>query len=380
MAMYPAVSLSRRRRWPWIVAVLVVVLAGLWTVAWHYAANKVETTIAGWREREAKVGRIYSCATQTISGFPFNIDVKCSDPSAELRSAQTPTSLKWKDLHVTATVFSPTRLVAHLTGPMTAGRPGSLPETAANWKEATVTMRGLPNAPERVTLWLDEIKVERVAGGGNEAVFSAKNAELAGRMVEGSATNNPVIEVTLKMNGASAPQAHPAAVAPFDADIAATLRGLRNFAPKTWPERFREIQAANGRLDITKARVQQGEVIAVTSGTLGLTPRGRLNGELRAIVANFEKLIPVLGLDRMMEQATAQGGQLSGAIGALDRLMPGLGNVARQNAGPAMVAGMGLLGQPAELEGRKALSMPLRFNDGIATLGPVPLGPVPPLF
>jgi hypothetical protein len=380
MVTYPPLSTARRRRWPWVVVVLAVLFVGLWVVAWNYAAAKVDSTIAGWREREAKVGRIYACATQTIGGFPFNINVECSDPSAEFRSAQTPAVLKWKDLHVTANVFSPTRLVARLTGPMTVGRPDGLPDVQANWKQATITMIGLPTAPERVTLAVEETRVERVAGGGNETVFTAQSAELVGRMVEGSAMNNPVIEVTLRTKAATAPRLHPAAATPIDSDVTLILRGLNNFAPKTWPERFREIQVANGRLDVTNARLQQGEVIAVTAGSLALTPRGRLNGELRTTVVNFEKLLPALGIERFMEQATAQGGQLGNAISALDRLVPGLGGVARQNAAPAMVAGIGLIGQPAELEGKRAVMMPLRFNDGNATLGPVPLGPTPSLF
>ncbi len=377
---YPSLTLTRRRRWPWVVVALVILLAAVWVAAWNYAAAKVDSTIAGWREREAKVGRIYACASQTIGGFPFNINVECTDPSAEFRNVQSPAVLKWKDLHVTASVLTPTRLVARLTGPMSVGRPNSLPEFAANWKEATVTMLGLPTAPERIILALDDANVARVAGGGNEVVFQAKSAELVGRMVEGSAFANPVIEFTLKMNSASLPRVHPAAAVPFDSDATAVLRGLKNFAPKSWPERFREIQAANGRLDVTKARLQQGDVIAVTTGTLGLTPGGRLNGELRVTVANFEKLIPVLGIDRMMQQMTAQGGQLDGAFNALDRLVPGLGNVARQNAAPAAVASIGLIGQPTELEGKRAIVMPLKFNDGMATLGPVPLGPTPRLF
>jgi len=39
-----------------------------------------------------------------------------------------------------------------------------------------------------------------------------------------------------------------------------------------------------------------------------------------------------------------------------------------------------LLGEPVELEGRKATRMPLRFKNGFATLGPVKLGQLPPLF
>ena len=380
MAMYSPSLELRQRRWPWAVAALAVIFVVLWTVAWFYASAKVESTIAGWREREAKVGRIYACENQTIGGFPFRIDVRCSDPSAEFRSAQPATALKWKDLHVVANVFSPTRLVGELTGPLMIGEPGRLPNMSANWRSAEILMRGLPIAPESVTLTLDDAKVERVAGGGNESVFTAKSAEFTGRMIEGSAASNPVIGFVLKLAGATAPSVHPAAGVPFDVDATSVLRGLKDFGPKTWEQRFREIQAAGGRLEVTNARIQQGEIIAVATGQLGLTPRGRLDGELRMVVANFEKLLPALGLDRLMEQATAPSGQFGAAINSLDRLMPGLGNIARQNAGPAVIAGIGLMGQPTELEGKRAVAIPVRFAEGMVTLGPIPLGPTPPLF
>jgi hypothetical protein len=380
MAIYSSTMGLRRRRWPWIVAVLAVVFVGLWTVAWHYASAKVETTIAGWREREAKIGRVYACATQTIGGFPFRIEVHCSDPSAEFRSTQPATALKWKDLYVVANVFSPTRLVSELTGPMMIGAPAQPPNIVANWKQGYITMLGLPTAPERITATFVEPNFERVGGGGTQSVFKAKQAELVGRLVEGSPMDNPVIEFTLKLTEATAPTVHPVAATPTDVNITALLRGLKNFAPKTWAARFQEIQAAGGRLEVTNARLQQGDIISVTTGQLGLTPRGRLDGELRMTVANFDKLLPALGLDRLMAQATAPGGQFGSAINSLDRLMPGLGNIARQNAGPAVAAGLGFIGQPTELEGKRAMMIPLRFSDGMATLGPVPLGPTPPLY
>ena len=379
MEMYsPSVEL--RRRWPWAVAALALIFAVLWMIAWFYASAKVESTLAGWREREAQAGRIYACAAQTIGGFPFRIDVNCSDPSAEFRGAQPATALKWKDLHVVANVFSPTRLVGELTGPLMIGEPGRQPNMSANWRSAEIVVRGLPIAPESVTLTLDEANVERVAGGGNESVFKAKRAEFTGRMIEGSAASNPVIGFALKLARATAPSVHPAAAPPFDVDSTAVLRGLKNFRPKTWEERFREIQAAGGRLEITNARVQQGDIISIVTGQLGLTPRGQLDGELRMAVVNFERLLPALGLDRMIAQATAPGGQFGAAINSLDRLVPGLGNIARQNAGPAVIAGLGLLGQPTELEGKRAMAIPVKFSDGIVTMGPIPLGPTPPLF
>jgi hypothetical protein len=44
------------------------------------------------------------------------------------------------------------------------------------------------------------------------------------------------------------------------------------------------------------------------------------------------------------------------------------------------MASVNLMGRPAELEGKRAVMLPLRFNDGMALLGPLPLGPTPPLF
>ena len=32
------------------------------------------------------------------------------------------------------------------------------------------------------------------------------------------------------------------------------------------------------------------------------------------------------------------------------------------------------MGQPTELEGQRAVMLPLRFNDGMVSLGPLPLG------
>ena len=39
-----------------------------------------------------------------------------------------------------------------------------------------------------------------------------------------------------------------------------------------------------------------------------------------------------------------------------------------------------MLGQPAELEGRKAVALPLRFTDGTVYLGPLKVGQTAPLF
>jgi hypothetical protein len=368
----------RRRRWPLILVILIPVVAGIWSGVWYYAADSAETAIAGWREREAKAGRIHTCGSQTISGFPFRFEMRCADPGLELKSAQPPLSIKARDVLITARVWDPTRLTSEIAGPLTIAEAGQAVTITANWRQARTEVRGLPISPEQVTIVLDRPVVTRTAGGETQPLFNAASLHLSGRMLEGSAAYNPVIEVALKLAAAVAPTLHPATANPLDADVTAVLRGLKDFAPKPWPDRFREIQAAGGRIEISHARVKQGETIAVANGALGLSPRGRPDGQLELTVANLIALLPALGLDGSSPQALNK--PLDKAAERLDRIAPGLGNIARKNAAPALVAGLSFIGQPAEIEGRRAITLPLRFNDGVVTLGPIPLGQAAPLF
>ncbi len=253
-------SIPQRRRWPVFLPFgFVIVLAALWTGFWFFASARAETTLAGWREREAKAGRVYSCDKQSVGGYPFRFEVRCAEPIAELRG-DPPVALKAKDLLAAVQVYDPGLVVGEIKGPLTIGEPGKPPTYVANWTLGQSSVRGTPEAPERVSFAFEAPTVERVADGGNVKVFNAERAEVHGRLAGGSVTDNPIIDLAMLLQGASAQELHPAAKAPSDVDIVANLRGLKDFSPKPWPDRFREIQAANGQIEIVKARVQQDDV------------------------------------------------------------------------------------------------------------------------
>src|SRR5258708_29595898 len=110
----------RARLWPIVVLVLLVIgLAGAWVLFWNYAVAEAETAIAGWLEREARLGRVYSCGSQTIGGFPFRVEVRCDGAAAELRNIQPNLSLKLKDVRIVAQIYQPTLLIAEFAGPLT---------------------------------------------------------------------------------------------------------------------------------------------------------------------------------------------------------------------------------------------------------------------
>ncbi len=364
------------RRYTIVLFILFVLVAG-WAWVWKYAASRAETAVAGWRAREAKAGRVYSCGAQSVGGFPFRIVLTCDKAAALLRNKATPlVEIRTPSVLVGADFYRPDTITSTFIGPLTVGPPGKPPTLSVNWTSGQSTVQGTPAHPERVTLDFERPTVERMVGGKREDVMSALRVALEGRIVSGSPSDHPVIEVALKAERASAPGLHPAAAPPVDMHLTARLIGLADFAPKPWPERFREIQAAGGRIEITQARVQQGDTLAVGQGSLSIDPKGRLAGQVNLTVAGLAPFLEAIGAGK----AVAQSHNMDKFAGMLDRLSPGLGDIAREQAGANLGLGISMLGKPATLEGRQAVTLPLRFTDGTAYLGAIPLGPTPPLF
>jgi hypothetical protein len=237
----------------------------------------------------------------------------------------------------------------------------------------------------------DNPSIDRVNGPVETPLARARHVELHGRLAEGSTRDQPVIEAVLQMSGGNLQEVHPVLAQPFDADIQTKLTGLKDFTPKPWPERFRELQAAGGHVEIVRSRIQQGDLISLAAGTLRLNAQGRIDGELQMTVTGLERVIPALGIEKMLEEGVPQATldrvapgvksqDLNNLFGALDKAIPGLGKVVKQNANAGVAAGINSLGKETELEGRKARAFPLRFVDGAVFLGPIKVGLVPPLF
>ena len=369
---------SRRRtgrRYTILLFIVFALIAG-WTGFWKFSASKAQQTIEGWRAREAKAGRIYSCGSQTIGGFPFRIEVNCDDATALFRSAQSSLELKTASLVVMTQVYQPGLLISEFHGPLTVGGPGKSPEVILDWKLAQSSVRGTPAAPSRASLVLDEPVVDRMNGGNRQNLLRARHIEFHGRLAEGSVASNPVIEIAAQLEHASAPEVHPAAAKPMDVNIIGVLRGLNDLSPKPWSARLHELQASGGRIDVTQARIQQGDILAVGAGSLSLNANGRLEGQLRVTMAGLEQFLTAIGAQQRV-QASPQMDKLAGV---LDRLAPGLGDVARQQAGANISTGINMLGEQTTLEGKRAVTLPLRFNDGAVFLGPIPIGEMPALF
>ena len=397
----PATVLAPRRHARWrifIAPALLLVVAIAWSAFWFYAASQVDVVADAWRAQEAKAGRVYDCGKRSVGGFPFRLEVRCDDASVSLISqtaGQTATAVpitaRLGQILVVAQVYDPKLVIAEFAAPAAISDRGSAASYAANWSKGRSSVVGLPGVPQRASIVFDDPTLDRVDGATRATLASAKHVELHGRLAEGAPPDRPVIEAVLEIASGQILEQHPLLAVPFEADVHTMVSGLKDLSPRPWPERFRMIQAAGGHLDIVQSRVQQGEVIAVATGTLGLSPSGCLDGELQMTVAGLEKVVPALGIDKVLEQGVPQSTldrvapgvksqDINKLMGALDRAIPGLGNVVRQNATIGVAAGLNALGKEATLEGRKARAFPLRFSDGAVYFGSFKVAQIPPLF
>lgn len=341
-------AVGRRHRHYLVLTLLVLGIAGGWVALWYYAVGRGEAAVEGWRAREAKAGREYICDRQAFGGFPFRFEMTCDGATAIFHGANPPFELKTPSIHVATQIYQPNFLIAEYVGPLSGGTRGQAPAVRLSWALAQSSVRGTPSAPERVSIVVDQPVVERTNPAGT--VLRAKHIEIHGRLADGSIATRPVIEIALQVENLSAPAAGPLAVTPINADITGTLRGLSDFSAKPWPERFRELQTNGGRIEVSRARLQQGDTLALGSGTLSINARGRLDGQINMAVAGIEGFINALGA------------------------------VTQQRNGFGFTLGLGLLGGNARVEGRPAISLPLRVSDGSVFFGPLKVGEIPPLF
>jgi hypothetical protein len=375
----------RWRFWPVVLPIgVIVVLAGGWCALWYYAAGVADRTLSGWVERETAAGRVYTCGSQTIGGFPLRIEAACTGAGATVSSTTPPFSVTAKDVTFAANVYHPTLLVGDISSPLTVAAPGQPPSFVANWSRAELSVQGLPPEPDALSVTLDKPHLDQMAGGNGTTIFTADHTEFRGRIIAGSAANNPVIDALLQFTAVTAPTIHPLLADPGQGEVDAVFTGFKDLAPKPWSARFREMQANNGKIEIKRLRIDRADSIVVGTGTLTVNANGKLDGLIHVAISGLEKVVPKLGVDRLigrgLDKLGGGSGQANQGLNALDRLMPGLSGVVRDSANANIIDNLNKMGQPTEIDKKPAIVLPLNFSDGFVSLGMLPLGQVPPLF
>jgi hypothetical protein len=330
----------------WLLAVPLgglALLSVIWGVGWFVAKGFVEAEVDAALAREARMGREIACAERTTTGFPFRFEINCRQMAVRLAQPEGQAIVTAERVVALAMVWNPTHVIVEATGPATITPPGQSQRYVATWTVGQASLRGMPENPERVSVSVTGLKVDAEQGG---RAMPAGTADLIEAHLRRSA-GRPGYDVALAFDNATglAPVAFPTTTG----RIQGTLEGLADLRPMALPDRLRQWQQAGGRLVVAPSRVQQGDTLVLAQGAVALDGRGLPDGTIDLTVAPIEQVARLIA------------------------------NAMRADVN-AVMPWLSALGAPVDVEGRKAVRVPYRFRAGAMSLGPIPIGRVPPQF
>jgi hypothetical protein len=334
--------------------VALLVFGAGWSGTWLYSARKAETAFAAWSD-DSGSGRLFRCGSRSLGGFPFRIELRCEDPQLTFSTAHSETVLKADQLLANASILRPGAVNTFITGPLSI-KQSDQSLIVAHWARAQTSIR---DASERMSLQVDGLRFERVTQGVGETIAMADHLEFEAHRT--SVIANAAFDINAHLIAASIAGGPAIVSRPFLAEIAAVLHG-------------------GERLEVSNARIKQGEAVAVAQGDVGLDRNGNLRGALRLRIADSERFAQLLrrnggrnetGFDRLADWlAAARPDQLALA----DRTRPPDRNLI---ARPERPTDRTPRTAPTVDEFRE---IPVRLTDEGVFVGPVLLGKLPVLF
>ena len=162
---------------------------------------------------------------------------RCDDASVSLVSqtagAQAPFTARLGEILVIAQIYQPKLLIAEFKAPATIADRGQPPSLKVNWSHGPeAAWSGCRTFRSALPSCSTIPRSIASTGRCRRRSRSANHVELHGRLAEGSAQDNPVIETALQIAGGSVQEVHPLLAQPFDADIADQADRLEGFFAK----------------------------------------------------------------------------------------------------------------------------------------------------
>jgi hypothetical protein len=308
-----------------IMPSLIAILAMAVSVWWVMATRMADAGFDRWLASEAASGRPWTCASRSIGGYPFRVELRCdglamTTDKSELRSVSLTGFL------AIAQIYDPKHVIVDINGPMRVG--------LANDQTATVSwavMRSslhfeTPQRADRVSWVVDGLALET-----SNPLVAAKlgHAEFHARKIDGEPGGPSDIETVITASDAMMRDVQPPAS--FEAHLMTKKGWLLIENPG--PSGLENWRASGGEFLIDQWDMKRGQQSLILKGSLTLDDGHRLNGKI-------------------------------------DFSATGLGETLKES-------GLSILGGSL---GAGTVKLPLTFNKGRVLIGPLKIIDIPPLY
>ncbi len=344
------ISTKPRRLWLYIPFVLLALVAVAWSALWFYGRSRINAEIDNLFAREATVGREWSCPDRSITGFPFRIEGRCSNPSYRQRGdGGEVINGQLKGLTIigtTAGALAMAHVISEFEGPLVVRSPLA-PDLTATWKSARASTRGGVNRLERLSLEVDTLAMTSATGGR----WTANRLEA--HLREGSdPAAQGTYDLAVKLENAVIPETDILTNTrdPINLELDARVLGLNTVDRRNWRATVDAWRAGGGTIKVEQLRLAKGAPRLEAKGDLKLDDQRRIEGRLDASFVNAGAILQQFGV--------GLGPAAGGLVGAL--------------------LGGGRVGGARDMN----LRLPLVFDGGRMAIGPfrIPGVQLKPLF
>ena len=326
----------------WLVAplLLAALAAAAWSGWWLLARSRLEAALDEAARAHQQQGRALTWESRRVGGFPFRMNVRFE----RLRFASpSGWGLEAPRLNAEANAYQLTRWVAVAPEGLTLTRPQAGP-VKIDARVLRASLTGADQVPPRIAVEGVDVRFTTVAGAEPFLLSAAQRLELHLRPIA-ARPEDATLVLRLKQV-APRPGGLVGLVSagrPGDFIWESVVTDFARLQGRDWESAVRTWTEAGGRMEVTQASFKAGEVAASTrNAALSAGHDGRLRGRLD------------LQLSRPLQALAALGqGADPGAIGAATAV--------------------------AQARGANA-SLPLVFEAGVMTIGPVSLGDAPRVY
>ena len=332
----------RRRRAPWLLLVLGLLLVSGWSWAWLEAQRQAVRSTDAWFAAEAARGRPWSCSDRDISGFPFSFTLSCAQSTFTARIGGEQVEGQVAGLRAEASLMHPNRIRVTLASPMTAHRGEDTDPLELSWSGLSIEI-GLTLAAEaRAAISADGLDIVRP--DQRKAHIDHVGLQLATAGLSGSSRRD--YQVSAQLAGTAIPELDGATgtATPMVLDGRATITGLELNGLEPWQDVVERWRLAGGRIELASLTYGKEPLRVAANGQLGLDELHRPTGLLQTTISGYETMAERLGLPL---RAVSFGGALAGLLG-----------------GPTKPTAA------AVNPGRSAMTLPVGFSGGRLTIGP----------
>jgi len=340
--------MQRPNAYSWLlppVAVLLAVAMG-WPLFWYVKSRQTAAALTAWTTHEAQLGRAWSCPTQKIGGFPFSVEISCTELLFQGEILGKTLTGSVRGFRATSPLLRTDKLLAEIDSPFAAKTSDGTFDTTTQWGEVFLDLEGRPGALERLSLSGKQFRLRGKAGGMDtvDGMSGDVNVVLA------RDRHDHAYDFMVSVNQGSIPALNSLldTQLPIDMQVAGTISQVDLRGAETLRDFLENWRSANGHVELTTVGLTSGQIIFDAKGGLDLDNQHRVKGNLDASFAGLDKAFRHLGVDPALITA---GRVLSGLLGG---------------------------GQGG---GTGRMNLPLTFSEGFLSIGPVRTQiQIPPLY